>query len=122
MEIYNTNPLTYNQFTRYLDNNGYNSRLLTKKIDTSMKLVLKASEKYLGKLKHLKSNKSFQLFGVDYMITNSLHPYLLEINKGPDMIPKNMNDEIIKTTVLEDIFKLLNIIKFDKNHGFRKIL
>ena len=35
------------------------------------------------------------MFGVDVIFDN-LKPYILEINKGPDMIPKDDKDKLIK--------------------------
>ena len=78
-------------------------------------------KQYLGKLHHLKNNRSFQLFGVDYMITNDLHPFLLEINKGPEMKPKDYRDRIMKTKLNKDMLNVVNMIELDNINQFQKI-
>lgn len=122
MNIYNDNPFTLDQLKHYLVNNGYNPNVLFKNIDSHLFKTIAAAEPYLGKLDNIKNNLSFQLFGIDFFITNNLYPYLLEINKGPDMIPKNNMDEGLKTIVLEDIFKVIGVIHQNNvKHNFRRI-
>ena len=48
-----------------------------------------------------KKNTCFQLFGIDILFTNSFYPYLLEINKGPDMKYYCTKDENLKKKILE---------------------
>ena len=63
----------------------------------------------------------FQLFGID-MILDGNEPYLLEINKGPDMIPKCIKDEPLKKNIYEEVFHKVGLIfnPFRKNN-FTKI-
>jgi hypothetical protein len=70
--------------------------------------------KNLYQSRNIKGSISFQLFGADVIIDNDLHPYLLELNKGPDMSPRDEIDEQMKTAVQNDMFKILNIIKDEK--------
>jgi hypothetical protein len=64
----------------------------------------------------------FQLFGVDVIIDENEEPFILEINKGPDMIPKCDQDNELKRIVYEDTFRIGGVIgwKFRKN-GFYTI-
>ena len=62
------------------------------------------------------------LFGADIHITNSLNPILIEINKGPDLIPKDKIDKEIKIKLANDIHEIIGIIKYNKNNGFTKII
>ena len=64
----------------------------------------------------------FQLFGVDVIVEENGEPFILEINKGPDMIPKCDQDEGLKRVVYEDTMRIGGVIgwKFRKN-GFYTI-
>jgi hypothetical protein len=64
--------------------------------------------------KKLNDILTFQLFGADIIFTNSLHPYLLEFNKGPSMKYMNNRDKMMKLKLTEDIFKQVNIIPYEK--------
>ena len=122
MNIYDNNPFTLEQLKHYLVKKGYNPNFLFKTIDSHLFKMLSAAEPYLGKLDNIKNNLSFQLFGIDFFVTENLYPYLLEINKGPDMIPKTTIDKALKTTVLEDIFKLIDVIPTNNlHHNYRQI-
>jgi hypothetical protein len=61
----------------------------------------------------------FQLFGVDVIVTENGEPFILEINKGPDMIPKCEEDKKLKKIIYEDTMRIGGVIgwKFRKN-GF----
>ena len=48
-----------------------------------------------------------------------MEPYILEINKGPDMIPKDNKDKQLKTKVELDMLGLLGIIKPHKNEFYK---
>lgn len=121
MKIYDNSPFTLDELRTYLRNRNKNPNILFKNIDIQLNKTLHACDKYLGKLEKHKYKTCFQLFGVDFIITPNLYPYLLEFNKGPDMIPKNNRDEILKTIVLEDIFKKLNLINNKTPNGYRRI-
>jgi hypothetical protein len=64
----------------------------------------------------------FQLFGVDVIVEENGEPFILEINKGPDMIPKCDQDEELKRVIYEDTMRIGGVIgwKFRKN-GFYTI-
>jgi len=133
--IYEKNPLTLGDLKKYLDN--YN-RLLNKTeisiINSGINIsdyVFSEIHKLLYKVvyavknticvnSHLKSNITFQLFGADVSLSDTLIPQLMEINKGPDLGTKDKRDSIIKHSVIEDIFKLLKVLP-NKNNGFIKI-
>lgn len=121
LDIYKTNPLTLEDLKIYFQKNNLDYDLFFQKIIDLMKLTIRASTKQLCQLKSLSDNIMFQLFGVDIIFDNSLHPYLLEFNKGPDMTPKNEIDKVIKTKVQEDMFDLVNLIK-GQNNQFIQII
>jgi hypothetical protein len=118
-DIYKINPLTYTDFLEYINKN-YKNKDVTKVNNDVIQLVnniILASQHKLGKLSHLQNNFCFQLYGLDIFFDNTLHPYILELNKGPDMRPKNERDKLIKAKVKFDVFEHANIIKStDKNY------
>ena len=83
--------------------------------------VLKCFKKYVDKLDEQPYQEQltfFQLFGVDIILDNKLNPYLLEINKNPDMgniyydYDRKMKNEVIsdvKELVKNDVYT--NFIK-----------
>jgi hypothetical protein len=111
--IYNNNPLTINNLKDYLDKNNYDSKLLFDKINKILVLLAKAITKPLCNLSNIKKNTTFQLFGLDVIFDTKLNPYLLEINKGPEMGAKNDIDKKLKTKVQLDMFEKINIINID---------
>lgn len=64
-----------------------------------------------------KDKVCFQLFGMDVIIDGD-EPFILEINKGPDMIPKCKKDKPLKEAIYEEIFNLSGILPrpFKKNN------
>ncbi len=69
-----------------------------------------------------KEIKQFQLFGCDILLDDNLKPYLLELNKGPDMSPKDDIDEEIKYDVMTNMFYQVGLIKeWNKKGEFKKI-
>ena len=123
--IYEKNPQTFDELRTYLKTKGYDPEKLFKKSTEHLVNSIIASEDKLCKLKNIYDNTSFQLFGVDIIFDNELHPYLLEMNKGPDMSPKNDVDTDIKYRVLHDIFTSdsINVIERENNlkNNFDKI-
>ena len=121
LDIYKINPLTLVDLNTYFKDLKYDYNIIFKKIKKIIYYIIQASKDQLGQLKSLKNNTCFQLFGVDIILDQQLHPYLLEFNKGPDMTPKNKVDRLIKTKVEEDMFNLVNIID-TKNNQFIEII
>jgi hypothetical protein len=97
------------------------SNIIWKKIE--QKMVLLSQAIYHVFYDEMHYNKvCFQLFGVDVIVAENGEPFILEINKGPDMIPKCDQDEELKKIVYEDTLRIGGVIgwKFRKN-GFYKI-
>ena len=115
--IIDKNPLTLVDLGTYLDKNGYDDDILFERIYQLMRNLSQAIMKPLCKLDSLKNNKSFQLFGLDVIFNDKLEPLLLEINKGPDMIPKDNHDEELKTKVQADMFQKVGVIEI-KEKGY----
>jgi len=123
LSVYDQNPYSLEDLKNFMISRNENYYKLKRNIDKIVSNTVKSVEKSICKLKNLYYNKSFQLFGIDIIFTKDLKPYLLEMNKGPDMIPKNDIDRKLKLSVMNDIFQKLNVIKYPTNqkNGFYKI-
>jgi hypothetical protein len=121
ISIYKTNPRYFDDLIKYIDNNSVkgNGIKLFNRINTLIKNVSKCLSKNLYQSVNIKNSVSFQLFGIDVIFNKDLQPYLLEMNKGPDMIPKDDEDTKMKYTVQHDMFKTVGIISnnFDNNNN-----
>ena len=67
------------------------------------------------------NNLTFKLFGVDIAPNKNLNVHLIEINKGPDMSPKDNRDGSVKFKVLEDIFEKIGVINFNHKNDYKLI-
>ena len=75
-------------------------------------------------MEKLYNNVKFQLFGVDVAVNDQLYPYVMEINKGPDMGAKDKRDSELKHNVMTDLMTIIGEIPENPNkpNGFIKIL
>ena len=112
--IYNKNPLLYSELKNY--------QKIKKKIYNNVKQVISVVKPHLCKLQNIYHNTKFQLFGLDYIIDKNLNPYLLEINKGPDMDGKTPKDIKIKEIIVEDTLKLVSLMEKSNNNSFEEII
>ena len=135
--IYDVHPLTHDDFRKYLDNtdrelyykeaqvkseNKKVSDYLFYNIYKLVSHVFRAFYKKIGNGPELFNTTSFQLFGLDVAVDNTLEPKLMEINKGPDLDSKDDRDGKLKKGLIRDIFKTLNIITDEKSNGFINVL
>jgi hypothetical protein len=111
--IYETHPETLNDLSYFLGKKHY--RMLWENIEALFKNVFLAIKPKICNKKSLQQATTFQLFGADIVFTRSLHPYLLELNKGPSMKYMNDTDKKMKIKLTEDVFKKVNIIPTSKN-------
>jgi hypothetical protein len=106
LDIYNENPLTFEQLKTYLKNNNLDHNVLFDKIKNKTLLFINSMKSHLGD-KKFENNLCAQVFGLDFIIDKNLEPFLLECNKGPDMKPKITLieypeiDENIKNYIIE---------------------
>jgi hypothetical protein len=107
-KIYDTNPLTLQDFRNHL--NRINPNLETKwnnNVNYLMSKIIKAVFTKVCQNKKIKHHVLFQLFGSDIAPTSDLNAFLMEINKGPDLTAKDERDKQVKLQVQRDIFKLI---------------
>ena len=126
LSIYNQNPLTLNQLCVYIEEK-YNvpKEQFMMSIENNLKFVFKALLTKLCNCDNIHKNGQFQLFGADVILDKQLKPYILEINKGPDMKHKDEADRLLKKKVIFDTFNLMNVVKpktDDYKNMFRKLI
>lgn len=113
-------PITLKELRKAKKNVNWNY-LFDKFID-QIKLVVNASNSLICKSKLNYNNQTFQIFGVDFLVTNNFKPYILEINIGPGMSPFCERDKSMRINLHTDMLKIVNIIKSDDIGGFIKII
>jgi hypothetical protein len=126
LTIYNKNPLTLNQLCSYIEEN-YNlpKEQFMNSIEQNLRNVFTALLPKLCNCDNIHKNGQFQLFGADVILDKDLTPYILEVNKGPDMKHKDEADRQLKKKVIFDTFNLMNVVKPKTNNYenmFRKLL
>ena len=126
LTIYNKNPLTLNQLCSYIEEN-YNlpKEQFMNSIEQNLRNVFTALLPKLCNCDNINKNGQFQLFGADVILDKDLTPYILEVNKGPDMKHKDEADRQLKKKVIFDTFNLMNVVKPKTNNYenmFRKLL
>lgn len=75
-----------------------------------LRLVVSAVLPSLCSQSSIRQNVRFQLFGADVILTDSLEPFVLEFNKGPEMKPINDTDYALKRCVLEDVMRTAGVL------------
>lgn len=118
--IYDVNPLTHNDFKKYLDTHQQNSKLVYDRIYDLIRKVIIACDK-LCKNGPLKDYITFQLFGFDIALDDKLYPKIMEVNIGPNLETHDKRDSDAKHKVVRDIFKILQIVP-NKDNMFDKII
>ena len=122
-KIYEDNPLTLLDYYNYLDNIEFGlSKLFKNNVKNLMNKVMIALGDYICKNKKLYKHTMFQLFGCDIAPSSNLDVSLMEINKGPSLVPFDKRDREVKIKVQDDIFNIVHPKKDEKlNNDFIKI-
>ena len=134
-KVYEENPLTHEDFRKYLDS----SRELTP-IETYIKQSkpnIKLSDYIFSQIYHLLAyifetfnntlgtktyGVSFQLYGVDVAIDDELRPQIMEINKGPDLTAKDGRDKNLKIKLCKDMLKSVGLVCNDSSNNFINVM
>ena len=114
MNVYKKNPRTLDELYEFLNkdtNNENSSNILENRIYKLMKDVSYCLSTSIYQSDNIKNTTCFQLFGADVIFDTNLHPYLLELNKGPDMNPRDDIDRKMKTTVQIDMFSKIGMLQ-----------
>lgn len=121
MNIYKKNPRNFKELSYYIDintGNKNNSKILFDKTELLMKKISSCLSQNFYQSKNISGTTCFQLFGADVIFNKEFHPYLLELNKGPDMSARDNIDENMKKIVQNDMFKTVGILENDDNNSF----
>lgn len=123
MNIYNMNPRTLNELRNYIYKDNKDANKLFNNIKRNMYYICKGLSDSVYQSNNInKLNiKSFQLFGIDIIFDKYLNPYLLEINKGPDMIPRDHIDYKLKYLTQLHMLNIVGILKNVKNNNYTLI-
>ena len=84
-----------------------------------MKKINKKYEYLISKLDefNLNDRNFFNLFGYDFLIDNKYEPYLLDIDKRPDMYIYDINDKYIKEKIFIDTLNIVGITPFSHDES-----
>lgn len=122
MNIYKKNPRTFEDLIGYINREQENPNagslffVRVRNIIQKMCIAL-GNEFYQSEnLRKRGDVTSFQLFGVDVIMDKDLNPYLLEVNKGPDMSARDEADHAMKLKVQTDMLEKVGIIQDDFVH------
>jgi hypothetical protein len=128
MSVYEENPRDFGELKIFLDNdkkkkimNFKDGNYLFGKINLLMEEISICLSKNIYQSRNIKNTIAFQLFGADVIFDDELHPYLLELNKGPDMSPRDPIDEKMKNMVQSDMFKIVGILPENGENSFKQI-
>ena len=64
----------------------------------------------------MQENKYFELLGIDVLVDDNFHPWLLEVNPDPDLSAKSNFPlaKVVKSNLLHDLLHLVGILPVDK--------
>lgn len=65
---------------------------------------------------------SVQIFGADVAINDQLQPQIIEINKGPDLSPKDDRDGDVKRKMFKDVLQIIGVAEKSNDNGLILIL
>ena len=111
--IYHKNPLTFEDLKIHLG--AYNYDILFNRMIYILKMAKASFEGKICNVDRFKDNMMFQLFGLDFVFTNLFEPYLLEMNKGPQMKYMNNIEYKFKNKVIQDLFAKVGIVETSDN-------
>lgn len=112
-DIYDTHPFNVLELEKISNDSGI-SKQIKEKITMFSKVIVLP----LNKNTKLINNTKFQLFGIDAIYDKNGNIYFLEVNKGPDMIPKDNRDKKMKTKIINDTLSKVDLIKDDNFNDF----
>jgi hypothetical protein len=118
--VYHINPLTHNDFKKYLHNKNIAYDKVFNNVYLLIKDLMKSVDNKFCNENDFKFCTTFQLFGVDIALDENLNPKIIECNKGPNLNINDERDGQLKKSLVKDIFKVLGIIQ-DGNNNFIQI-
>ncbi len=122
MNVYKNNPRTFDQLRSYINDKEKDPNagsLFFVKMNNILKKMCVALSNEFYQSDNIKAHNAitFQLFGVDVIMDNELNPFILEVNKGPDMSARDDEDKKMKSIVQTHMFEKVGIINDDYIHS-----
>ena len=111
----NANKLSLHTYQKYISKEKANYDLIWKKIkDIAIKTVIAGHKNLVEKLDefYLNDQSFFNLYGYDIIIDDKYEPYLLEVNRRPDMYIFDKMDKIVKEKIFVDTLNIVGIVPF----------
>ena len=115
----NANKLSLHTYQKYISKEKANYDLIWKKIkDIAIKTVIAAHKNLVEKLNEFNLNDQsfFNLYGYDIIIDDKYEPYLLEVNRRPDMYIFDKMDKIVKEKIFVDTLNIVGIVPFSHDN------
>jgi hypothetical protein len=113
--VYDINPLTHIDFKKYLDEKGISSNVVFENVYKLIADLITSVDSKFCNENDFNFCTTFQLFGIDIALNDKLEPKIIECNKGPNLIANDVRDGKLKTALVNDIFKVINVIDNDHN-------
>jgi len=83
--------------------------------------ICRKTDKY-GKNIPIYNDYSVQIFGADVSLNDQLQAQIMEVNKGPDLTPKDERDAVVKKKLVSDVLEIIGIKPITKDNGLKLIL
>ena len=115
----NANKLSLYTYKKYIEKEKGDYNLIRKKIsDIVIKTVISGHQYLVDKLNNYNLNDTsfFNLYGYDIIINDKYEPYLLEVNRRPDMYIYDKMDKVVKEKIFIDVLNLVGIIPFSHDN------
>lgn len=122
-EFEDGNQLSFEDFKKYLKNQGkpedFFEKVILKKMKNYTKISLESIKK---RLNPNKKNHCFEIFGYDYILDAEYNTWLIEANTNPCLEESSQILKMLLPRMLNDAFKLTIdlIYKPDKKHPFEQ--
>jgi tubulin polyglutamylase TTLL6/13 len=107
-----------------LEGMGHNSEELKKKIDDLILKTLIAGQPEIANVykacqpEDYENSLCFQILGFDVMIDSECKPWLIEVNHAPSFATESGFDHHLKSKLIENTFRLLNLSPEKKNQFY----
>lgn len=123
--IYEDKPFSISEFKLYLEKIGLKYESINEAIKNAIIIIFNCLYYQIGNFKNIQKGFNFQLFGGDFMVTNDLHTYFLEFNKGPELgCVQGLEKECKMKQILQrDILQLVGLdqTNFKSPYKFNKV-
>lgn len=117
-DMYKNRPLTHKDFISWLGKKGAvlssNLKRLTSLFKQSFTPTILEENKSIPGIK-------FSIFGMDVAPDEHLDCKIMEINKGPDLTPKDSRDATLKKGMVYDALSIVGLVKPKSTNGFCKV-